>query len=373
MVLGMERRVLKRVCVGVVAAVAALGGCASGGIITVTESAPVSQRIGVSGTAYGSVPARSAFTESRPRIAAPAQPAEVARPTPRPTPAVPAAAHRAPKPVGPRVDFPTDIDSELYSHQRVGKTYRVFGKRYTPRHQPRYDKTGTASWYGPKFHGKPTATGEPFDMNALSAAHKTLPLNSLVHVENLANGRSLILRINDRGPFVDDRIIDLSRAAAKALGYFEGGLQDVRVRYAGPADPNAAKAPVRAPRAVAEAPEVEAPAAIVPEAPSELPEAVRSAEAYLSLRKLAQPAADTSAPIPAPARPAPQAQAPDFSAPADLPAPQALPVPEAPQADPGTRTLTIKGPIHMARSVNLPHPERVHAATHRAPVADAAE
>ena len=115
------------------------------------------------------------------------------------------------------------------------RAYQIRGRWYHPAHQPNYDEVGQASWYGPGFHGRPTATGERFDENALTAAHKTLPLPGLVEVTNLANGRSAILRLNDRGPFVDDRIIDLSRGAATELGLLNAGLGQVRVRYLGPA------------------------------------------------------------------------------------------------------------------------------------------
>ena len=90
-----------------------------------------------------------------------------------------------------------------------------------------------ASWYGDAFNGRPTSTGERFDMHALTAAHKTLPLPGLVEVTNLDNGRRLVVRINDRGPFVDSRIIDLSREAATELGMLSQGVGRVRVRYLG--------------------------------------------------------------------------------------------------------------------------------------------
>ncbi|EAU56203.1 septal ring lytic transglycosylase RlpA family protein [Mariprofundus ferrooxydans] len=93
-----------------------------------------------------------------------------------------------------------------------------------------YDKTGIASWYGKDFHGKRTANGERYDMHALSAAHKTLPLPTLVRVTNLDNGRAVIVRVNDRGPFVKERLIDLSYAAAKELGYANQGTAHVRVQ-----------------------------------------------------------------------------------------------------------------------------------------------
>jgi rare lipoprotein A len=113
------------------------------------------------------------------------------------------------------------------------RPYQVRGRWYRPEEQPTYDEVGMASWYGDQFNGRPTATGERFDMHALTAAHKTLPLPALVEVTNLANGRSVILRVNDRGPFVDDRIIDLSRGAAEALDMLQRGVGEVRVRYVG--------------------------------------------------------------------------------------------------------------------------------------------
>ena len=113
------------------------------------------------------------------------------------------------------------------------RPYQIRGRWYHPEEQPDYDETGMASWYGDQFHGRPTATGERFDMNALTAAHKTLPLPGLVEVTNLANGRRIVARVNDRGPFVDGRIIDLSRGAADALDLRRAGVGEVRVRYLG--------------------------------------------------------------------------------------------------------------------------------------------
>lgn len=113
---------------------------------------------------------------------------------------------------------------------KIGEPYIINGQWYYPKEQPNYDEVGMASWYGPQFHNKPTANGETFDMNKVTAAHKTLPLPSYVRVTNLANSRSLIVRINDRGPYADDRIIDLSRRTAQLLGFHEQGLQKVRVQ-----------------------------------------------------------------------------------------------------------------------------------------------
>src|SRR5690554_1070365 len=108
--------------------------------------------------------------------------------------------------------------------------YTVLGKTYYPINDGRnYKATGTASWYGTKFHGQPTANGEKYDLYGMSAAHKTLPLPSYVSVTNLDNGRKVVLRVNDRGPFYSDRIIDLSFAAAKKLGFAESGTARVKV------------------------------------------------------------------------------------------------------------------------------------------------
>jgi rare lipoprotein A len=114
---------------------------------------------------------------------------------------------------------------------KVGKPYKIDGNWYYPKHEPSYDKIGVASWYGDDFQGLATANGEVFDKGLMTAAHTTLPLPSLVRVTNLANGKSLVMRVNDRGPFVNDRLIDLSQAAARELGYEQQGLAKVRVQF----------------------------------------------------------------------------------------------------------------------------------------------
>ncbi len=115
--------------------------------------------------------------------------------------------------------------------------YTVLGKTYYPISDARrYSAVGTASWYGTKFHGQATANGEAYDLYGMTAAHKTLPLPSYVRVTNLENGRSVILRVNDRGPFYSDRIIDLSFAAAKKLGYAENGTARVKVEGIDPGE-----------------------------------------------------------------------------------------------------------------------------------------
>lgn len=116
---------------------------------------------------------------------------------------------------------------------KIGKPYTVAGQTYVPAEDPNYDETGTASWYGDGFHGGPTANGEVYDMHLLTAAHKTLPMPSYAYVHNPVNGRTIMVRINNRGPFKGDRIIDLSREAARQLDFKSRGLATVRVTYAG--------------------------------------------------------------------------------------------------------------------------------------------
>ena len=113
---------------------------------------------------------------------------------------------------------------------KIGNPYEVNGIWYYPERDLSYDETGIASWYGDQFAGKLTANGEIFEPDIVSAAHKTLPMPSVVRVHNLDNGRSLVVRINDRGPFVSGRIIDLSREAARLLGFKDQGIARVRVQ-----------------------------------------------------------------------------------------------------------------------------------------------
>ncbi len=120
-------------------------------------------------------------------------------------------------------------------HYKIGKPYKVAGKVYRPKHEPGYNKTGKASWYGDDFHGRLTANGEIFDMNTLTAAHPTLPLPSYARVTNLKNGRSVIVRINDRGPYAHNRVIDLSKRVAEVLAFKNDGITNVRVKYIGKA------------------------------------------------------------------------------------------------------------------------------------------
>lgn len=140
----------------------------------------------------------------------------------------PASAVRSPE-ARPTVE-PPSRGGNMVEYEQGGHTYRVLESSYG------YDRQGIASWYGAQFHGRATSSGEPFDMNALSAAHRTLPLPSWIRVTNLANGRSLLLRVNDRGPFADPdrRILDVSYAAARRLGMVDAGTTSVRVESVEP-------------------------------------------------------------------------------------------------------------------------------------------
>jgi len=116
---------------------------------------------------------------------------------------------------------------------RVGAPYMVGGRVYVPEADPHYRAEGLASWYGEDFHGRLTANGEVFDLTGISAAHPTLPLPSYARVTNLSNRRSLVVRVNDRGPYHSERIIDLSARASQLLGFYGQGTAFVRVEYLG--------------------------------------------------------------------------------------------------------------------------------------------
>ena len=116
---------------------------------------------------------------------------------------------------------------------QLGRPYKVAGKWYYPKEDRHYRKVGAASWYGDAFHGRLTANGEVYDMTHLTAAHPTMPLPSYARVTNLKNGSSVIVRVNDRGPYARGRIIDLSKRAAEMLDYAHGGVAKVKVEYVG--------------------------------------------------------------------------------------------------------------------------------------------
>jgi rare lipoprotein A len=148
---------------------------------------------------------------------------------------------------------PEKTASTSHSAYKVGKPYQIGDTWYYPREQTDYDETGIASWYGPTFYGKPTANGELFDGEGLTAAHRTLPLPVNVRVTNLDNGKSLVVRVNDRGPFARGRIIDVSKHAAELLGFYARGTARVRVTYLGRADAPDSLQPDETPAAIASA------------------------------------------------------------------------------------------------------------------------
>jgi rare lipoprotein A len=121
------------------------------------------------------------------------------------------------------------LPSDAPKAVKIGKPYSIAGETYYPQYDPHYSEEGIASWYGPGFHGKKTANGETYDQYAMTAAHKTLPMPSLVKVTNLQNGKTVTVRITDRGPFKAGRIIDLSKGAAQAIDIH--GIEKVRVEY----------------------------------------------------------------------------------------------------------------------------------------------
>lgn len=157
-----------------------------------------------------------------------------------PTPAVPVRPAAVASAAAPAITTAPGPVPRVKGGYKVGNPYVVAGVTYVPMEDPGYDKVGMASWYGPDFHGKQTANGELFDMSALTAAHPTLPMPSYAWVTNLRNGRTILVRINDRGPYKPGRIVDVSRASARMLGFEGQGVAEVRVRYAGraPLDPS---------------------------------------------------------------------------------------------------------------------------------------
>lgn len=134
------------------------------------------------------------------------------------------AAHLAKQVMGP-----TDGSGQSEKSYKVGKPYQIAGQTYIPQETFSHTETGIASWYGPGFHGKRTANGERFDSNELTAAHRTLQMPSLVKVTNLDNGKSVVVRVNDRGPFSKGRVIDVSERAAELLGFKNHGTAKVKL------------------------------------------------------------------------------------------------------------------------------------------------
>ncbi|HEX4079820.1 MAG TPA: septal ring lytic transglycosylase RlpA family protein [Rhizomicrobium sp.] len=204
---------------------------------------------------------------------------------------------------------------------KVGQPYEEGGVWYTPHEQPDYDETGIASWYGGEFHGRRTANGEIFDADGLTAAHPTLPMPVNVRVTNLENGRSLVLRVNDRGPFARGRIIDVSAHAAQLLGFYGKGTAKVRVTYLARADgsggpPAGTPATVAATAVAAQAPTSQAAAPIPRVQVAALdPVAIAPAAASEEAAPVVPEASPPPAPLLRPAEPAPAPVTADSSPP----------------------------------------------------------
>lgn len=124
---------------------------------------------------------------------------------------------------------PTDANGQYVGSFKIGNPYQLFGVSYVPQNYEDFEEIGIASWYGDDFHGKLTANGETYNMGELTAAHPTLPLPSIARITNLKNGQSVIVRVNDRGPFSKNRVIDVSEKTADILGFKDQGTTEVRV------------------------------------------------------------------------------------------------------------------------------------------------
>ncbi len=238
--------------------------------------------------------------------------------------------------------------------------YQVNGTWYYPRADYNYDETGTASWYGAQFDGRPTSDGEIYDMNQLTAAHKTLPLPSVVRVTNMQNGRELQLRVNDRGPFVDGRLIDLSRRAAQLLGFEGAGTAPVRVRVMKEESIQVAQAAMRGQTGnvmVAQAP----PAAAAPRA---APRAVQVASAAPASLRASEVIA---APLPQPVPSAPVSVSQPDSTPAPQPTAAATPRHYWPSLIASAHAETLRPPAAHPAPARKPERIFVQAGTFAVP------
>jgi rare lipoprotein A len=253
-------------------------------------------------------------------------------------------------------------------HYKVGRPYQIAGRWYYPEFDPRYDRSGIASWYGDAFDGLATANGEVFDKDSLSAAHPTLPLPSIVRVTNLDNGRSLDVRVNDRGPFVENRLIDLSQAAARRLGFESAGLAPVRVTFLGLADDARGQPPVAPSAPILVASRDPAPAISLPPS-ARAPAATASSNSLLArtppARAVPEPLNPATPPIPAASLPDVKAQPlpPIAAARAGAPAPGPFPqITAAAARSPKPRVCHVAGPQFVQVGA-FADATRVHAAT----------
>lgn len=229
---------------------------------------------------------------------------------------------------------------------KVGKPYQIKGIWYYPRVDYGYDEVGIASWYGPGFDGEMTANGEIYDMNGMTAAHKTLPLPSIVRVTNLENGRTIKLRVNDRGPFVGERIIDVSRRAAQMLGFYGKGTAQVRVQIEAEESQQLAAALTGAP-VVAIGAATLPPTTYAPPASTTTPPVIEVAN-----NDAPPPIVGATEPLPAPIiaePPPPAASAPVAVAPVPV-------APVAPMSAAGARTT---GPTHFVQAGAFADPANV--------------
>jgi len=230
---------------------------------------------------------------------------------------------------------------------RVGKPYVVAGREYVPQEDANYTAVGLASWYGDDFHGRYTANGEVFDMNSISAAHPTMPLPSYARVTNLANHRSIIVRVNDRGPYVGNRLIDVSVRTAKLLGFYGNGVTRVKVDYVG-----------RAPLAGSDDRKLEATLREPGMAPVQVASAKGFAPTHFDNRPLTQLSADVPAPPERPyrlgegARSVPAVRSVELAAAAPQPA-AAVEQDEAPPAEPLVSPVSAYLPVGYANGAGF--------------------
>lgn len=212
----------------------------------------------------------------------------------------------------PRVVEPGEPVPKGGGTRLLGAPYVVGGRMYVPHYDPHYKAVGLASWYGEDFSGRYTANHEIFDLNAISAAHPTMPLPSYARVTNLDNGHSLIVRVNDRGPYVSNRIIDVSVRAAELLGFYRHGTAPVRVEYIGPAPLRGSDDEILA-------------ATLRQDSPAPPPSSVRLASRmFPAARSTVRTAAATEYPLHRRPRAVAYADPPDAAPPADDPAAQFL-------------------------------------------------
>jgi rare lipoprotein A len=230
-----------------------------------------------------------------------------------------------------------------HARYKIGTPYQIGGVWYYPKVDYDYDRTGVASWYGEAFNEKYTANGEVFDLNRLTAAHPTLPLPSVVDVTNLDNGRELKLRVNDRGPYANGRIIDVSRRAAQLLGFESRGTANVRVRIMKEESIKVAEAAMRGEGAIAVA--EAAPNLPYPPAPPPV----------LATPPVIIAAATPPPPPPRATRPPPALAA--APAPAPMPPPRSAPPPAAPPPAPSP---PIAAPAPVVVAEMPPSPPKMH-------------